>query len=146
MGIIHTSSATAVGISNSSGYQLKNQREGMRSPGSLESTVQISTHVQLRHQWACLSTLGLSSLPHARWPRPCAQSPARCVRLSENPAAYEVKACQATVCPFTGPHLCFSGIQGPQGRHQLCQQEATGHVTTQGCGLLQVGIRQRGAS
>lgn len=49
------------------------------------------------------------------WQRSRTQSTASCVKLSENPAAYEVKAYQATVFPFISSHFCaFQGSRGPR--------------------------------
>lgn len=48
------------------------------------------------------------------WQRSCSQSPAFCVKLSENPAAYEVKARQASLSFRQTTFLCFSGIRAPR--------------------------------
>lgn len=136
MGTVQSSLAATVGISNSSGYQLENQREGMRSPGKLQPTVQTATHIRLRHQCLCLSTLSQRS-QNARAGRGPDPRVSDWVKIL---LPKEVMAYQASLSFFQLTFLCFSGIQGPQSRHQQHQKEAKGHMTRQGYNLVQVGL------
>lgn len=93
----------------------------------LYSTVQISTHIRLRHQWESehLEPKQFPTTPGRQ--RPCSQNTARCVKLSENPAACEVKTIRP-VFPFPRPHFCaFQGSRAPKktpamsaGGHKPC--------------------------